>query len=451
MKIIQSLNKYLTKNSLTSESPENLIGLRLFHIGIILLAAAPSISFLLLTISSIFGGFKRKESYFNDKYNIPFLLASILMIINCVLITIRAELINNQDPSLAWIGTLNWIPFFWCFWSFQIYLKSGMLRIQAAKYFLIGSLPVLFSGFTQYFLGWYGPYSILNKLIIWYQRPLSEGAGVTGLFNNYNYSGAWLSIVLALIIGLYFREENNKTSKFITLIVIFSFIYMIILTTSRNALLTVLITLIVLVPIKKFKFFFLSIFATLWVLIANLIPILPSNFQNSLFTFFPSSLLEKTTLNSISEIASFPRIELWLKSIKLIKSNLFMGYGGGSFSDLYYLNNGQFEGMQHSHNIILEIAFNYGLPSSFLIVGGMLFIVIKCAYGFIYNKRKNFSGIKKSIFKFDYAWLTSFTVFLFLHMFDITYFDGRVSLISWILLAGLRQIIRENNKNLFIL
>ena len=50
-----------------------------------------------------------------------------------------------------------------------------------------------------------------------------------------------------------------------------------------------------------------------------------------------------------------------------------MGYGGGSFSDLYYLNNGQFEGMQHSHNIILEIAFNYGLPSSFLIVGGMLF------------------------------------------------------------------------------
>ena len=450
MKIIRSLNKYLTKNSLTSESAENIVGLRLFHIGIILLAAAPSISFLLLTISSILGGFKRKESYFNDKYNLPFLLASILMIINCGLITIRAELINNQDPSLAWIGTLNWIPFFWCFWSFQIYLKSEKLRIQAAKFFLIGSLPVLFSGFTQYFLGWYGPYSILNKLIIWYQRPLSEGAGVTGLFNNYNYSGAWLSIVLALIIGLYFREENNKTSKFITLIVIFSFIYMIILTTSRNALLTVLITLIVLVPIKKFKFFFLSLFATLWVLIANLIPILPSNFQNSLFTFFPSSLLEKTALNSISEITSFPRIELWLKSIELIKSNLFMGYGGGSFSDLYYLNNGQFEGMQHSHNIILEIAFNYGLPSSFLIVGGMLFIVIKSAYGFIFNKRKNFSGIKKSLFKFDYAWLTSFTVFLFLHMFDITYFDGRVSIISWILLAGLRQIIRENNKNLLI-
>ena len=450
MKIFKSLIKYPTKNSLTLESKENIIGLRLFHIGIVLLAAAPSISFLLLIISSIFGSFKRKDSYFNDKYNLPFLLASILMIINCVLITIRAEFINNQDPSLAWIGTLNWIPFFWCFWSFQIYLKSGILRIQAAKYFLIGSLPVLFSGFTQHFLGWYGPYSILNKLIIWYQRPLSEGAGVTGLFNNYNYSGAWLSIVLALIIGLYFREGNNKRTKFITLILIFSFIYMIILTTSRNALLAVLITFIILVPIKKFKFFFLSLFATLWVLITNLISIFPNNIQNSLFTFFPSSLLEKTELNSISEITSFPRIELWLKSIKLIKSNLFMGYGGGSFSDLYYLNNGQFEGMQHSHNIVLEIAFNYGLPSSLLIVGGMLLIVIKSAYGFIFNQKFGFLGIKKSLFKFDYAWITSFIVFFFLHMFDITYFDGRISLISWILLAGLRQIIRENNKSLLI-
>ena len=88
-----------------------------------------------------------------------------------------------------------------------------MLRIQTAKYFLIGSLPVLFSGFSQYFLGWYGPYEIFNKLIIWYQRPLIDGAGVTGLFNNYNYCGAWLSKVLPLIIGLFFSSTKNKTFK----------------------------------------------------------------------------------------------------------------------------------------------------------------------------------------------------------------------------------------------
>ena len=121
-----------------------------------------------------------------------------------------------------------------------------------------------------------------------------------------------------------------------------------------------------------------------------------------------------------------------------------MGYGGGSFSDLYHLNNGQFVGMQHSHNIILEIAFNYGLPSSILIIGGMLFILFKSSIGFKLNRRLTFSKTKNDFLEFNNAWITSFIIFFFLHMFDITYFDGRISLIAWILLAGMRQIIKEN-------
>ena len=445
MSLIKKLKEKLALIHLDEESKYK-YGLGFFHLGILLLAAAPAISFFLLTISSIFGSFNRKENYFNDRYNFPFILATILMIINCVLITISADLIDNQDPSLAWIGILNWIPFFWCFWSFQVYLNKGILRIKAAKLFLVGSLPVLFSGFTQYFLGWYGPFEILNKLIIWYQRPISQGAGVTGLFNNYNYTGAWLSIVLSLVIGLFFREKNNRTLKSFELILILSFIYMIILTTSRNALLSILISVVLLIPIKKFKFLFISLFVAVGALMTNLISILPFNIQNSIFTFFPSSLLQKTSLNSNIELLSFPRIELWLKAIKLIKSNLLVGYGGGSFSNLYATNNGQFEGIQHSHNLILEIAFNYGLPSSLLIVGGMLFILFKSYSSSKFNTRESFLKTKNSFFEFNDAWITAFIIFIFLHMFDITYFDIRISLASWILLSGMRQIIEENKQ-----
>ena len=450
MKAIKSLKNFLKINTLNIKSSAYNTGLRLFHLGILLLAAVPSISFLLLALSSILGSFDRKENYFNDKYNLPFLFSSILMVINCIFITIRADFINNQNPSLAWVGLLNWIPFFWCFWIFQIYLKNEILRIQAAQYLLIGSLPVLFSGFTQYFLDWYGPYEIFNNLIIWYQRPLSEGGGVTGLFNNYNYFGAWLSIVLVLVTGLFFKESKNKILKLIKLMLICVFVYMIILSTSRNALLAVLIMFFLLLPIKKLKFLYVSTFSALCVLSTSLIQTIPSNFKNYIITFIPSSLLEKTALNSLSEINSFPRVELWLKSIDLIKSNLIMGYGGGSFSDLYYLNNGQFEGMQHSHNLMLEIAFNYGLPSSILVIGGMLLILFKSNHRLlIFNNRKK-SLIKNYLFKFDDAWITSFTIFLFLHIFDITYFDGRISLLAWILLAGIRQIIRETQEELFI-
>ena len=72
----------------------------------------------------------------------------------------------------------------------------------------------------------------------------------------------------------------------------------------------------------------------------------------------------------------------------------------------------------------------------------------KGSYGFVFNQRKNFFETENYLFKFDYAWITSFIVFFFLHMFDITYFDGRVSLLAWILLAGIRQIIKEKNENL---
>ena len=445
MKNIKSLQLYLKINSIKEKISLNKVGLKLFHIGILFLSAAPSISFLLLTMSSIFGSIKRKDKYFTDTYNLPFLLASILMVVNCIFITIRAEFVDNLDPSLAWIGILNWVPFFWFFWSFQIYLKNGILRIQAAKYFLIGSFPVLFSGFTQYFLGWYGPYEIFNKLIVWYQRPLGEGGGVTGLFNNYNYNGAWLSIVLALIIGLFVHKEKNKNLKFITLIFIFAFVYMIILTTSRNALLAVLVTLILLFPIKSksIKFLLLSAFAGICVLIINLIPIFSSNIQNKIFTFLPSSILEKTALDSLDAFNSFPRIELWLKAIKLIRSNLLIGYGGGSFSDLYDISDGKFEGMQHTHNIFLEIAFNYGLPCSILIIGTMLFILINNVNTYFLKRNKDLLKNNYEFLDFNKAWITSFLIFISLHMFDITYFDGRISILAWILLAGMRQILKE--------
>ena len=58
------------------------------------------------------------------------------------------------------------------------------------------------------------------------------------------------------------------------------------------------------------------------------------------------------------------------------------------------------------------------------------------------NKSKDRIKIENS-HQLDDAWITSFIIFFFMHMLDITYFDGRISLLIWIILAGMRQIIRE--------
>ena len=185
------------------------IGLKIFQIGILFLAAAPAISFILLILSSFIGSFKRSNNFFNDKFNFPFILVAILMIFNCLIITFSNKDIQSYEISKIWIGLLNRIPFFWCFWGFQPVLDNHHLRIKTAKLFIIGSLPVLISGFAQYFLKIYGPYYFFNNLIIWYQRPLDSNNAVTGLFNNQNYAGAWLGIIFPLCLVFFLRKNNN--------------------------------------------------------------------------------------------------------------------------------------------------------------------------------------------------------------------------------------------------
>ena len=89
------------------------IGLKLFRLGILLLAAAPSISFLVLLISSLCGVFSREDKFLDDKYNWLLILSSFLMILNCFFITFDYIKIPVLDKNLIW--------------SFRIYLHKKCL------------------------------------------------------------------------------------------------------------------------------------------------------------------------------------------------------------------------------------------------------------------------------------------------------------------------------------
>ena len=56
----------------------------------------------------------------------------------------------------------------------------------------------------------------------------------------------------------------------------------------------------------------------------------------------------------------------------------------------------------------------------------------------IYNKKhNNYTNI-------DRYWFISTIVTLFSHMNDVTYYDGKISILIWLLLSGLKSIIEEN-------
>ena len=141
---------------------------------------------------------------------------------------------------------------------------------------------------------------------------------------------------------------------------------MIVLTSSRGAILSIFTSIFLFTKsIKNKVYVLISLFSIQ--IILNLIPRLALNIQSIIYTFLPFELIKKASLIKLSSSEIFPRIEIWSKSFELIKSNLITGYGAGSFKNLYAISNGSFGNIQHSHNIFLEIAINHGIPSSIII------------------------------------------------------------------------------------
>ena len=90
----------------------------------------------------------------------------------------------------------------------------------------------------------------------------------------------------------------------------------------------------------------------------------------------------------------------------------------------------------HSHNIFSDISLSYGIPSRIILF--IVFLTIICnAYKKIFFKRGIFENI------IDRAWISAAIIFLISQFLDVQYYDARISLMFWILLAGIKCISEE--------
>ena len=125
-------------------------------------------------------------------------------------------------------------------------------------------------------------------------------------------------------------------------------------------------------------------------------------------------------------------------AFRFILQRPIFGWGSGYFPLALENETGVWKG--HPHNLILEAYFNFGI-----IVGSILLIFV------ISLIAKSFRNIfiRKISTIYDRAWFTSALTLLTSQLVDQQYLDIRISLSIWILLAGLRNIIREpqNIKN----
>ena len=167
-----------------------------------------------------------------------------------------------------------------------------------------------------------------------------------------------------------------------------------------------------------------------------------TNIHHKLHTFkktnrIPNIIFHQFNNLGFENFSSFPRIQIWNSAFNFISQEPLTGWGSSSFPILFRIENeGYF--FAHSHNLPLEIALSFGIPTAFLITSTIIYI--------LYISHKNiFKNIKKSShLNYDKAWWSAASIIFFCHMFDLQYFDVRIGLTLWILLGGLRNSINEN-------
>lgn len=414
------------------------LSLYTFYIGILFLPSALPISALFLLTSIVFiikNNIKKNLIVDNYDYCLIFSISLIL------LSNLRYLLIDlSQFSELKFTDSLtdlfNWIPGILCYWSFKNFINTENKKRNFINIAVCGSLPVIASCILHFWLKLYGPFYAFNGLIVWFLKaPIGNGPLLyaSGLFSNPNYTAFWLSAIWPFSI-LLLRQKKNKL---IFLIVFLLITYFSFKTGSRTIYLSFITSTILLFGIKKF-FYPVILFVSL------LLSINFSNFFNFQFRSItqyinPINLLEKLQ-NIDLNIFTSTRLYIYSQAVKYLSISPILGLGASSFPSVFvplnYGINTEEIIVQHTHSMLLEIAFNYG----FIVLILLLFFLINI----FFNSVKIVFTIKEFNTSINKTWIASaFTIILF-NTFDIVYYDGKFSIFSWILISGLKGIIDEN-------
>ncbi|MEM8810961.1 MAG: O-antigen ligase family protein, partial [Cyanobacteria bacterium P01_G01_bin.38] len=137
-----------------------------------------------------------------------------------------------------------------------------------------------------------------------------------------------------------------------------------------------------------------------------------------------------------------PRLGVWQIALSLIQHRPWLGWGLGGFSALYVpMSVPPYEHIFHAHNLWLYLASEVGLP---------LMVVFNIVIGRIYIhgvKTAWLGNLPKSQKSILLTYLLAFGGCLAFGLFDVTLFDARINMLSWLLLAGI-SLLAQNSSGL---
>jgi hypothetical protein len=402
----------------TSRSPQFYYRLLRFSVAslpylyyISLLGVAGVMAFLLRT-------FRQTALDAFTRYSL--LAISLLMIVSAV---------GAFDRGEAFLQLANFLPFFLLFAILPFLLNSFSRLERVAFDLLLTSIPINVIAFFEYLLKSPRlPGEIRRIPIIHWIRSAPHKGRAMVMFDHPNALASYLVLILGLGLGLILQrsaqnrqnldpEEQSPSpswllygATFLNLVGIFS-------SGSRNGILVAVIQLLL---------FSLCVKASRAILLAGVFSVFSIVLGAALFGIGGRAL-------SLVDWSHDPRVGVWRIAFQLIQERPWLGWGLGNFKFLYLLRRTPQDHPQafHPHNFWLLLSSEAGILVMLLLtvlVGYICFRAVKALLV------KQFSPSQSGILL---GYVLAFGGCVAFALFDVTFYDARINIINWILLAGL--------------
>ena len=276
------------------------------------------------------------------------------------------------------------------------------------------------------------------------QRPIDfeYGGGLTGLFNNANYAGSWLLFMWPFCLAhLYELKQSKKVKAFIAFLSSI-IILLLFFTKSRNAWLGSILTIPFINSTENIKLLIPLII--LFILLVSIVsfPIFPDYLKRLAGYIVPDQISRTTQFGSLATLGEIiPRIKIFEFSLKLIKLKKYFGWGSATFPFFLKLK----INLSGIGTLIIFISKQRKVMALFAPLQFFLpiFVILFKSFRKIFLSFKNNDYLKSN--SFEKAWWTASFTFLISQLFDIQYFDFRISMIFWIFLSGLACVLKDNH------
>jgi O-antigen ligase len=355
----------------------------------------------------------------------------ILVLLSISILAMSFSSVNYLESLLS---TINIIPFFLFFASYQYLFQHPDRLRQLAWIVVLSSIPIVLLGFGQVCCGWdialkIGSIQILDL------RPFGNPqARMSSIFFHANALANYLQLVFILCMGLCVniypnRKQQGSTNQFYLLSAyLLLTLLALILTTSRSGWIVVILSISAMTIHQKWYFILGSIATIFTIIIGSAYA--PDPAKTSLRKIVPAYFWARINDEMYpNRNPADTRESLFQFAWQLIIDRPWHGWGLQTFGNLYHAKTGFY--LNHPHNVFLWLGYSLGIPMTLFFTATIGYMFYVAVLGFIYLPAR-----WKSDRTIVFAYLLAAIAFVIMNSSDLSLFMLPINFLFWSVLTA---------------